>query len=130
MRQDLALSFTAVFVLALGLGYGIGSMGTTGSSDYVEDTSFTANASNPVQKVSFDGRNISLIVQPAKNASFFMDVNGTVEPLEGILHDGEVHELRDFVTVDGKMYLLSMRYNDNAEESGDEWITIYRIREL
>lgn len=128
MEQRLLVSFTAVFVLALGLGYGIGSMNASGSSDYMEDVSFTANASNPVQEVTFDGRNMSLIVQPAQNATFYFDINGTVTPIEGLRHDGQVHELKKFVTIRGKMYLLSLRYNDDAEESGDEWITLYRVR--
>lgn len=130
MEQRLAVSFAAVFIIALGLGYGIGSMDSGGSSEYIDDVSYTANASNPVQRVSFDGRNISLIVQPADNTTFYLDVNGTVEPLKGLVHDGKVHKIRDFVTIRGKMYLVSMRYNDDAEESGDEWITIYRIREV
>lgn len=130
MEQRLAVSFAAVFIIALGLGYGIGSMDSGGSSEYIDDVSYTANASNPVQRVSFDGRNISLIVQPADNTTFYLDVNGTVEPLKGLVHDGDIHEIRDFVTIRGKMYLVSMRYNDDAEESGDEWITIYRIREV
>lgn len=130
MEQNLALSFAAVFIVASGLGYGIGSMDRGGSSEYMEDVSFTANASNPVQRATFDDRNISLIVRPDQNASFYMDVNGTVQPLEGLRHDGEVHELREFVTIRGNMYLLSMRYNDDAEESGDEWITLYRVRQV
>lgn len=130
MEQRLILSFTAVFILASGLGYGLGSMNSGGSSDYMEDVSFTANASNPVERVTFDNRNISLIVQSGQNASFFLDVNETVRPLEGLRHDGEVHEFREFVTVDGGMYLLSLRYNDNSEQSGDEWITLYRIRRV
>ena len=95
-----------------------------------EDVSFTANATNPIEEVRFDDRNMSLIVQPGEKADFFIESNENVEPIEGLIHDGDIREGTDFVTLEGNMYLLNFRYTDNPDENGDEWITLYRITEL
>lgn len=129
MDRKTVLLSVLVLLVSAGIGFSLGAPQQE-SSAYREDVDFTANASNPIEEVIFDDRSMSIIVQPDQEASFFINVNGTVEPLEGLQHDGEVHELRKFVTLEGKMYLLNLRYSDDAEETGDEWLTLYRITEL
>lgn len=130
MDRKFAALVSGVFLVSVAIGFSFGSPQDQGSDRFRQDVSFTANSSNPIEEVFFDERNISLIVQPDKEADFYLNVNKTVTPLEGLKHDGEVHQLRDFVTVDGEMYLLEMRYHDDAEVEGDEWITLYRVTKL
>lgn len=131
MERKTVFVSLAVFLVSAAVGFTAGSPAQEkGSSMFREDVDFTANASNPIEGVRFDDRNISLIVQPGEEAEFFIEVDNQVEPLEGIRHDGKINELTDFVTVEGKMYLLNFRYTDDPEASGDEWITLYRITEL
>lgn len=131
MKQNTVLVSLAVFLVSAAVGFTAGSTPQeAASSAYREDVDFTANASNPIEEVRFDDRNMSLIVQPGEEAQFFIEVDNQVEPLEGIRHDGNINELTDFVTLEGKMYLLNFRYTDDPNSSGDEWITLYRITEL
>lgn len=131
MKQKTVLVSVAVFLVSAAVGFTAGSTPQeAASSAYREDVDFTANASNPIEEVRFDDRNMSLIVQPGEEAQFFIEVDNQVEPLEGIRHDGNINELTDFVTLEGKMYLLNFRYTDDPNSSGDEWITLYRITEL
>lgn len=129
MDRETVLLSVLVLLVSAGVGFSLGTPELR-SSAYRENVDFTANASNPIEEVIFDERSMSIIVQPGQKASFFINVNGTVEPLEGLQHDGEVHELRKFVTLEGKMYLLNLRYSDDSEEKGDEWLKLYRIIEL
>ncbi len=131
MERKTVLVSVAVFLVSAAVGFTAGSP-SEGESfpGYREDVDFTANASNPIEEVRFDDRNMSLIVQPGDEAEFFIEVDNQVEPLEGIRHDGNINELTDFVTLEGNMYLLNFRYTDDPEASGDEWITLYRITEL
>jgi hypothetical protein len=130
MERSFVGSLAALFLIFAAVGFSLGVPGDGGSDRFREEVSYTANASNPIEEITFDGRNMSLILQSATDADFYLNVNGTIEPLEGLSHDGEVHELRDFVTLDGKMYLLEMRYHDDSEDGGDEWITLYRVTGL
>lgn len=130
MERSFVGVLVVLFLVSAVVGFSFGDPNENQSDRFREDVSYTANASNPIEEVTFDERNMSLIVQPGAEASFYLNINGTVEPLEGLRHDGDVHELRDFVTLEGKMYLLEMRYHDDPKESGDEWITLYRITEL
>lgn len=128
-RETIVLSVT-VFIVSTALGFTVSSQGQEETSTYREDVSFTANTTNPIEEVSFDKRNLSLIVQPGQKAQFFMEIDSQVEPLKGIRHNGNINELTDFITIEGKMYLFNFRYSDDPEVSGDEWITLYRITEL
>lgn len=131
-NRDLAV-MAGIFILSVAAGFYAGNF-TTGADpapeNFDREVEFTANSSGPVQKASFDGNNISLIVQPGKNASFFLEVKDSVNGLEGLEHDGEVHELRKIKALNGKTYLFYFRYSDDANVTGDEWIMLYRIREL
>lgn len=132
--EDKNLAIIAgIFILSTAVGFSTGHF-TTGNSpapdEYDEEVDFTANSSNPVEKASFDDRNISLIVQPAKNASFFLEIRDKVNKLEALAHDGDVHELRKIKAISGKTYLFYFRYSDDPNTTGDEWLTLYRIREL
>lgn len=131
MERKTVLVSVAVFLVSAAVGFTAGSMPQeTASSAYREDVDFTANASNPIEEVRFDERNMSLVVQPGEEAEFFIEVDDQIEPLEGIKHDGNINELTDFVTLEGEMYLLNFRYTDDPEKSGDEWIKLYRITGL
>jgi hypothetical protein len=131
MERETVLVSLAVFVVSAAVGFTAGSSPQEATSSvYREDVDFTANASNPIEEVRFDDRNMSLIVQPGEEAQFFIEVDNQVEPLEGTRHDGNINELTDFVTLEGNMYLLNFRYTDDPDSSGDEWITLYRITEL
>ncbi|MFB6115551.1 MAG: hypothetical protein ABEK04_04595 [Candidatus Nanohalobium sp.] len=132
-RKNLAI-LASVFAVSVVVGFGVGEL--TGpekkekSGKFMKDVSFTANSSNPVTEASFDNRNMSLIVQPGKNASFYLGFNGTVKALNNLLHDGDIHELRKMKALGGKTYLLYFRYSDDANVTGDGWLTLYRVREL
>ncbi len=131
MDREMVLVSLAVFVFSAAAGFTAGSSPQEATSSvYREDVDFTANASNPIEEVRFDDRNMSLIVQPGEEAQFFIEVDNQVEPLEGTRHDGNINDLTDFVTLEGNMYLLNFRYTDDPDSSGDEWITLYRITEL
>jgi hypothetical protein len=131
MERETVLVSLAVFVVSAAVGFTAGSSPQEATSSvYREDVDFTANASNPIEEVRFDDRNMSLIVQPGEEAQFFIEVDNQVEPLEGTRHDGNINDLTDFVTLEGNMYLLNFRYTDDPDSSGDEWITLYRITEL
>lgn len=130
MDRQIVVVSALVFLAAVVTGFALGSPEEKAASTYREDVSYTANASNPIEEVRFDDRNISLMVQSGEKAQFFIEADNEVEPIQGLKHDGNINEYSDFITLEEDMYLLNFRYRDDSEASEDEWITLYRITKL
>ncbi|MFB6174790.1 MAG: hypothetical protein ABEJ87_02335 [Candidatus Nanohalobium sp.] len=121
-----------VLIVSLAVGFAAGRFSgakTSGSQKFVKDVDFSANSSHMITDVNFDNRTLQLIIQPGNSSGFFVSINGTVQKLKNIQRDGEVHDLRNIFTVDGKMYIFYMRYTDDPGTS-KAWVNLYRIQEL
>lgn len=130
-QKDYAV-MAAAFLISAAIGFGAGSLQTDQetSSTYDERLDFTANDSNTIVDARFDNRTIKLILRPGNTTEFYFEEEGNVIELDNIKRDGQVHEVRDIISIRGKTYLLYMRYNDDPEQQDDEWLTLYRVKQL
>jgi hypothetical protein len=127
-KKDLYFVLPA-FLVALVVGYSLNST-LTGEEEFDQQFDAEVNATNPVQAVEFDDREITLMHQNDPEARFFMDITGdgsSDRELE-VRRDGRVHQDTVLATVEGKTYFLYLRYSDDPDAEGDGWMTLYRVR--
>jgi len=130
-QKDYAV-ILAAFAVSTAIGFIAGTFQNPEpvQSTYDERLDFTANDSNTIVDAKFDNRTIKLILRPGNTTEFYFEEEGEVKELDNIKRDGEVHEIRDIISIRGKTYLLYMRYNDDRQKQGDEWLKLYRVKEL
>lgn len=129
-RKDLAV-LVAVFLLAFSTGLFSHKL-VGGDKKFAADINFTVDSSNGVEEIRFDNRSLKALHDNSAEGRFFLDTygDGGVEREISIERDGEIHQKQVFVTVDGKTYLLYMRYMDSADTRDDAWMTFYRVEEV
>lgn len=129
--REAVIMMAAVFVIGAIAGYVAGSPQVEPGDSEVMDVDYEANSSNPVEEASFFNQSVNLVAQSQGNTTeFFVEVNGSFEPLDKAVRDGEIHEVRKFVTLNGEMFLLSLRYSDDREAPEDGWLQLHQVRKL
>lgn len=103
-----------------------------GQGKYAAELNVTVDASTGVKQVSFDNRSLKILHDNSAEGSFFLDLygDGEIDRELSIKRDGEVHQKQVFATLDGKTYVLYLRYLDSPGVRDDAWMTVYRVEEV
>jgi len=126
------LVVAAAFILAAGTGFAAHqTLQKDGDSGFSQDVSVRVDSETQVDSVDFDNHTLELRYEDTDKAKFYykFEDSRSVEQIEGLQHDGALHNFRDIKSFGNQTYFLYMRYLDDPNQSEDGYMELYRIEE-